>query len=222
MAETPTLLFDLDGTLVDTAPDLVGALFATCDSFEVPRPGYERARREVANGGLGLIRLAFAEARDARQREAHRWFLDYYADHIADESTVFGPLVPLLNSLDKPWGIVTNKPAKLTALLLDALELSQKVGCVVSGDTLSVSKPDPAPLLLAAESLQVSPHHCWYAGDHQRDIDAARNAGMTSIAVGYGYNLEGDVPESWDADMICHTPDALASTLQTAIQRTTP
>jgi len=208
------VLLDLDGTLIDTAPDLVAALFATCDRFGVERPDHDRARREVANGGLGMIRLAFDQHEETTKKHAHTWFLDYYASHIAESSHVFPALDPTLNQLAEPWGIVTNKPEYLTHLLLDALGLSQRVGCVVAADTLPVRKPDPAPLVFAAEQLGKAPGDCLYAGDHKRDIDAAHAAGMYAIAVGYGYNLKGDDPYSWGADSVCETPEALSKIMR--------
>lgn len=214
MSTHQTVLLDLDGTLIDTAPDLVAALFATCDQFGVERPEQDRARREVANGGLGMIKLAFHAHDETAQKHAHAWFLDYYAANIAEGSHVFPAIATTLDQLAEPWGIVTNKPEYLTHLLLDALGLSQRVGCVVAADTLPVRKPDPAPLVFAAEQLGKTPGDCLYAGDHKRDIDAAHAAGMYAIAVGYGYNLEGDDPYSWGADSVCETPEALSSIMR--------
>lgn len=211
MQRATRVLLDLDGTLVDTAPDLVGALHATCDMFGVPRLDSDAARRQVANGGLGMIQSAFAEHSLAQQQHAHAWFLEYYANHIAEHSSVFPGLAVVLDAQPATWGIVTNKPEYLTHLLLDALNLTDRVGCVVAGDTLPVRKPDPAPLLFAAEQLGAEPTQFLYAGDHLRDVQAAQAAGMYAIAVGYGYNLVGDTPDAWNADAVCSTPAALAN-----------
>ncbi|MEL7024676.1 MAG: HAD-IA family hydrolase [Pseudomonadota bacterium] len=204
------LLLDLDGTLVDTAPDLVGALHAACDTFGVPRLDDDAARREVANGGMGMIQRAFRDHTEVQHQHAHAWFLDYYARHIADQSQVFPALRHVIRTQPQPWGIVTNKPEYLTHLLLDALSLKDQVGCIIAGDTLPVRKPDPAPLLMAAEQLGAAPEQFLYAGDHLRDVQAAKAAGMYAIGVGYGYNLVGDSPDAWDADRVCTTPESLA------------
>ena len=212
-ASAHAVLFDLDGTLVDTAPDLVDALFRTCDELGATRPSFDAARRQVANGGLGLVRLAFGDQDPDAERVAHRRFLARYAERIAVHSRVFEPLESTINALRVPWGIVTNKPAGLTAALLAGLGLRPTDGCVVSGDTLPVRKPDPAPLQLAARMLDVAPQGCLYAGDHRRDIEAAHSAGMTAIAVAYGYNVEGDKAEDWGADLLCRKAADLAALL---------
>ena len=207
------VLFDLDGTLVDTAGDLVAALYAACDAFEQPRPVFSAARQQVANGGAGLIRLAFG---DGTHAAALQTLLDHYAANIAVWSSVYRPLDALIEELDGhslPWGVVTNKSEALSISLLRELRLRPTRDCIVGGDTLAQRKPDPSPLLLAAEQLGVAPAHCVYIGDHRRDIDAAHAAGMTSIAAAYGYVPDDDPAERWNAHHVVDSPAGVAQVL---------
>ncbi|MEM7765305.1 MAG: HAD-IA family hydrolase [Pseudomonadota bacterium] len=203
------VLFDLDGTLIDTAADLVAALYAACDRLGQQRPAYEAARRRVGYGGVGLTKLAFGDDWQPQHDEALQLLLEYYGDHIAEHSALFPGLADLLRTLDHahvPWGIVTNKPQHLTLALLQALDMQDRTSCVVGADTLPVRKPDPAPLVYGAGLLGVPVQHCVYIGDHQRDIVAARKAHMHCIAAAYGYIDDGDDPQSWQADKIALLP----------------
>lgn len=207
------VLFDLDGTLVDTAADLAAALWSACDRFDVPRPPLDAARRAIGDGGAGLVRLAFGDnAADHDAALAH--LLDHYAANIAVRSRVYEPLDALLPALDAhatPWGVVTNKREALARALLAGLGVAPTADCIVGGDTLEVSKPDPRPLHHAASMLGVAPEHCLYVGDHRRDVEAGRAAGMRCIAAGYGYLPQDDRPDHWGAEGIAETPAALAA-----------
>ncbi len=199
------ILFDLDGTLVDTAPDMVAVLLGMQAEYSRELLPYELARSHVSNGAVGLIRLAFPGADDALLKQLHQEYLDRYADAVCVHSTLFPELDELLDELDatgRPWGIVTNKPARMTDPLLAGLGLSARTACSISGDTLPQRKPDPAPLLLASQHLGVPLEKTVYVGDALRDIEAGRAAGMFTIAASYGYVTDDDDPTSWEADLI--------------------
>ena len=199
------ILFDLDGTLVDTAPDMVAVLLEMQNDRGLPLLPYDLARSHVSNGALGLIRLAFPEADDALMKELHQDYLDRYENAVCVDSTLFPELDDLLNELDaagRPWGVVTNKPMRMTDPLLAGLGLSSRAACSISGDTLPQRKPDPAPLLLASRQIGVPSERMVYVGDAVRDIEAGRAAGMFTIAATYGYITAEDDPRSWEADLV--------------------
>ncbi|AXY44174.1 HAD-IA family hydrolase [Halomonas sp. JS92-SW72] len=216
---TPTrpaaLLFDLDGTLVDTAPDLARATNALRAHHGLAPLPYPVIRAQVSNGGSALVTLALGLAREAEGHdEARTFLLTAYGEAVADESRVFPPLVRLLEqweSADRPWGIVTNKPRAYAEPLVAALGLAP--GAMLCADDLPVKKPDPAPLLEAARRLAVAPQACWYLGDHLRDIQAARAAGMAAVAVGWGYVEEGDDYRAWPADLWFESGEALVEAI---------
>jgi phosphoglycolate phosphatase len=214
------VLFDLDGTLVDTAPDMVAVLQAMQAAHGVEPVAYERGRQHVSNGSIGLLRLGFPgvdiEIGHAFQRE----FLDRYADVVCDRSRVFDGVDALLDRLDEfdlPWGVVTNKPEYLTAPLMQCLGLSSRSACIVGGDTLPVRKPDPGPLLLACDIAGVAPHRTVYVGDAPRDIEAGLAAGMLTVAATYGYIPDEDDPATWGADTIAASPQELAQFVLKAV-----
>lgn len=219
-AEYNAVLFDLDGTLVDTAPDMVATLHLLQREYRVNLSPYELARSNVSNGAIGLLRVGFPELEIEFGDEMHQLYLERYADNICVESRVFAGLIELLDELENlgcPWGVVTNKPEHLTLPLLAALKLADRTGCVISGDTLSVRKPDPAPLLLACDIIGVDPGSAIYIGDAGRDIEAGQRAGMATIAAGYGYITEDDDPREWDADVIATSTEELAQIVLKAV-----
>ena len=219
-AEYNAVLFDLDGTLVDTAPDMVAALHLLQREHSVILSPYELARSNVSNGAIGLLRVGFPELEIELGDEMHQLYLERYADNICVESRVFAGIIELLDQLEGlgcPWGVVTNKPEYLTLPLLAALKLADRSGCVISGDTLSVRKPDPAPLLLACDIIGVDPGMAIYVGDAGRDIEAGQRAGMATIAAGYGYITEDDDPREWDADVIATSTEELAQIVLKAV-----
>ena len=211
------VLFDLDGTLIDTAPDMGGALnnLLIEEGFD-PLP-LETIRPHVSKGGLVLTQLGFADQVSEDEIEPLRLrFLDHYRAVIAEQSDLFDGMHEVLSQLetrDIPWGIVTNKPEWLTIPLLQQLDLQQRCGVMIGGDTLAKKKPDPLPLVTAAEALAVAPEHCLYIGDDERDIIAGRAAGMTTVAAAYGY-IEADTNiKDWNADA---TVDSALQILQLA------
>jgi phosphoglycolate phosphatase len=199
------VLFDLDGTLIDTAPDMVAVLQdLQRDNGQKPIP-YDIGRMSVSNGALGLIRIGFPDSDEEQRRQLHQQYLERYALNVCQRSAVFPGLEALLERLDAencPWGIVTNKPARMTDPLLRKLGLANRSACIVSGDSLTQRKPHPAPLLYACEIAGFDPKSTIYVGDAERDVEAGRRAGMTTIAVGYGYVMADDDPESWGADRL--------------------
>lgn len=218
--DTEAVLFDLDGTLVDTAPDMVAVLLELQRARGVTPVAYDIARDNVSNGAIGLIRLAFPQAEEALVADLHAEYLDRYSNRVCQDSCVFPDLPELLDALEagaRPWGVVTNKPQRMTEPLLDALGLSQRTACAVSGDTLPLRKPDPAPLLHASELIGIAPERCVYVGDASRDIEAGRAAGMATVAVAYGYITADDDPASWGADRVVADPLELATLLTKAV-----
>ncbi len=215
MPRPEALLFDLDGTLVDTAPDLARATNALREHHGLAALPYPQIRAQVSNGGSALVELALGLPREAAGHdEARTFLLAAYGEAVAAESRVFPDLVPLLmgwEAAERPWGIVTNKPRAYAAPLVEALALSP--GALLCADDLPVKKPDPAPLLEAARRLGADPARCWYIGDHLRDMQAARAAGMAAVAVGWGYIEEQDDYRRWPADLWFETGEALAAAL---------
>jgi phosphoglycolate phosphatase len=211
------VLFDLDGTLVDTAPDLVAVLNRLLVEHECPPAPFAIARNEVSNGALGLIRLGFGPDLPARELEALRArFLEIYLTHLCYESHIFSGLEWLhdkTHEYSAPWGVVTNKPKAMTEPLLATLGLTVLAGPVVSGDSLPQRKPHPAPLLLAAQELRLSPAQCVYVGDAARDIEAGQAAGMRTVAAAWGYIRPEAQPSTWGADAVVRHPRELLAAL---------
>jgi N-acetyl-D-muramate 6-phosphate phosphatase len=213
------VLFDLDGTLVDTAPDLVAVLNRLLTERGRPPMPYALARNEVSNGALGLIRLGFGSALAPGQIEdLRRRFLEIYSANVCIHSRLFIDLDSISSTLHEVsaahWGIVTNKPAAMTVPLLEQLGLAAAAGCIVSGDSLPQRKPHPAPLLLAARELGLDSKQCVYVGDAVRDIEAGRAAGMRTIAALWGYIRANEKPLGWQADVTIRHPTDLAGILR--------
>ncbi|HSP32361.1 MAG TPA: HAD-IA family hydrolase [Halomonas sp.] len=214
--QTPkAILFDLDGTLVDTAPDLAQATNALRIHHGLSPLPFEVIRGQVSNGGSALVTLALGlDATSDEHAQARQFLLDAYEQAVAVHSRVFSPLDEWLTEWhgdQRLWGIVTNKPRRYTLPLLEALSLQP--GALLCADDLSVKKPAPEPLWEAARRLGVSPEQCWYVGDHARDIEAAVAAGMTAVAVGYGYISEEDNYQQWPADLWFKECEALVDAL---------
>jgi phosphoglycolate phosphatase len=210
-----TILFDLDGTLLDTAPDLAQALNATLQANGRAALSFEQIRPAVSHGGSALIRLGFQLEPQHPQFEPLRaQLLDYYQAHIADETRLFPGMEKVLEYIEArglSWGVVTNKPGWLTEPLLEALDLQRRAASVVCGDTLNERKPHPAPLLHACKLIGTAPGQCLYVGDAERDITAGHNAGMTTLVALFGYLMDSDRPEDWGANALIQQPaDILA------------
>jgi phosphoglycolate phosphatase len=214
------ILFDLDGTLVDTAPDMVAVLQAMQAARGLEPIPYESARRQVSNGAIGLLRAGFPEHGVEFGDSYHTEYLERYTSSVCVDSCLFDGLAALLDRLDsanRPWGIVTNKPEHLTNLLLDGLELTARSACTVGGDSLPVRKPHPDPLLHACDIAGVAAHRTVYIGDAARDIEAGLAAGMATVAATYGYITEDDDPASWGADAIAPNVEELTQIVLKAV-----
>jgi phosphoglycolate phosphatase len=210
------ILFDLDGTLADTAPDLAAAVnWLRTERGLEPTP-YSVLRPTASAGARGMIGAAFglAPGDDGYEELRLAWF-DRYQSAMAVHSTLFDGIASLLDGIaaaGMQWGIVTNKPARFTDPLVPQIGLSH-AGCIVSGDTTGFAKPHPAPLLEGARRLGLAPEHCWYVGDDQRDVEAGRAAGMITVACAWGYCGTID-PATWGADFLLDTPTDLLDTLR--------
>jgi len=213
MNQLRAVLFDLDGTLLDTAPDMVESLAHLLAEESAPSINYDLARSHVSNGALGLIDIGFAQRLDeeARFRLRDR-YLEIYAARVATATRLFPGMAEVLATLERLnllWGVVTNKPGYLTEPLLAALELLPRCACVVSGDTLPERKPHPRPLLHAAQAMGVDARQTAYVGDAGRDIQAGKAAGMITVAATYGYIPPQDDPTDWAADHAIESPQQL-------------
>jgi 2-phosphoglycolate phosphatase len=214
------VLFDLDGTLVDTAPDMVAVLQDMQGARGLQAVDYELGRAYVSNGALGLLGLGFPNVQHAVGSDLHREYLERYALRVCEASSLFPGLEHLLTILDSarlPWGVVTNKPAHLTDPLLEGLALASRSACTVSGDTLPQRKPDPAPLLHACAIAGLLPQNTVYIGDALRDIEAGQNAGMATIAAAYGYVTPDDDALCWGADLVAQDTAELTQMLLKAV-----
>lgn len=210
------VLFDLDGTLLDTAPDLGAALNAVCEQYERPAINAEVFTPVASHGSRGLLKLAFADDYAHMETELRHAFLSAYRNNIAIHTQPYPGVLELLAVLQRESikvAIVTNKPEKLTQQLLPHFPEFEAIEVVVSGDTLSVAKPSPEPLFYAAEKLGVEPNDCLYVGDAERDIEAGRNAGMVTVLAEYGYISNEDQPQRWQADYHISSPMALLELL---------
>lgn len=215
------VLFDLDGTLIDTAPDMAQVLVDMIEEHGGADLPYDTVRSVVSNGSLGLVRLGFPDRSDTEQRKLQAEYLERYDRHDHGSSHLFPGLGDLLASLEtagRPWGIVTNKPTSMTRSLLKTLGLEDRASSVVCGDTLPQRKPDPAPLLLASEQTAVPPGDTIYVGDAARDIEAGRAAGMATIAAAYGYIVEGDSASEWQADAVASDTRELSDLVARALE----
>lgn len=211
------ILFDLDGTLLDTAPDMVGALNSLRLERQLEPLPFETARSKVSHGAARLINLGFPHADTVELAALQRRFLEIYRASLARETRLFAGMETVLEALaDRglALGIVTNKPAWLTDPLLDELQLRPRFACVVSGDTVGERKPHPLPMLHAAQLAGVAAGDCIYVGDAQRDIQAAHAAGMPAVVATYGYLQEGEDWQAWGADGFVERPADLPGWLE--------
>jgi len=220
------VLFDLDGTLLDTSLDFAYALNQTLKHFDQPTLRYQDIRKVVSQGGLAMTQLGFPELSGDELEEKRQYFLKIYFDNIAHHTQLFPGLEAGLQSLaDKqiPWGIVTNKPGWLTEKLLEFITFPTPPLSVICGDTLTVRKPNPDPMYLAAEQCGVAPAECLYLGDHPRDIEAGINAGMKTGAALFGYLPEPSDEQTnkqsgndaWPADFFFDTPIEISQFIET-------
>lgn len=201
------ILFDLDGTLLDSAPDLVASANACRLARSMTALPYEMLRPQASKGARGLLGVAFGlQPLDAEYEALRVEFLERYEATMTDNSRLFDGVPQLLQDLAErniAWGIVTNKIARFSEPLVPAVGLAA-TGCIISGDTTPHSKPHPAPLLAGAQALGVAAQACWYVGDDARDIEAGRAAEMRTLAASWGY-CEAHEVQQWAADYVLHS-----------------
>jgi phosphoglycolate phosphatase len=207
------VLFDLDGTLADTAPDLGHALNLQRERHGLPPLPQEIIRPYASHGTIGLFDIGFGlTPKDARFAPMREEYLALYTANLCLHTTLFPGMAELLDALEGKgiaWGVVTNKPARFTNPLLEQLGLIGRAASVISGDTCSHPKPHPEPLLCAARETGTDPASCLYVGDAERDIEAAHAAGMSVLIAAYGYLGADDRPETWNADGTIQHPSEI-------------
>jgi 2-phosphoglycolate phosphatase len=210
------VLFDLDGTLLDSAPDLYAALVAQCAEEGMDPPPYAPVRQVVSRGARAVLRCAFAERGEPAVEALVPRFLQLYQQGMVQQTAAFEGIDDLLARIEARglrWGIVTNKAAYLTDELVELVGWTARASTVISGDTLPVKKPDPAPVLLACKQSGLIPARTLFVGDDRRDVQAGAAAGLFTVAVTWGY-LDGGDPHTWGADAVLDHPAELARLLQ--------
>ncbi len=215
---TSAVFFDLDGTLIDTAPDMGAALNRVLERHgraPVPATSY---REQVSHGSIALLKLGFPDLDPTTQMaDLREEFLASYEANIADFSALFEGVETLLQQIEAasvPWGIVTNKPEGLTLKLLDAMNITNRCCSIVASDTTTHAKPHPAPMRLACKRAGVDTATCAYVGDAKRDIEAGHSVAMKTFVASWGYlSASDDHPDTWQADAILQTPTDLLSHL---------
>lgn len=216
------VLFDLDGTLLDSAPDMVAAIDAMRAARAQPPMPLDELRPHVSKGARAMVAAAFPQV-DSDERDA--WipeFLEHYQRELGRHGRLFDGVESMLEALESAgstWGIVTNKPEYLAKQLIPLLGWEQRCAVLIGGDTLARRKPDPLPLTVAAERIGIAARDCVYVGDDERDILAARAAGMPSVVALWGYRLDGDDPVAWQGDVMVEDPAALGEAAAWPVSR---
>jgi N-acetyl-D-muramate 6-phosphate phosphatase len=214
-ADIEAIFFDLDGTLVDSAPDLVAAMQRLRAEMSLPAVDAAHVGAVVSKGGRAMLRRAFAGADEEQIETLLPRFLELYSQAIATHTRTYPGIDALIDELERrriKWGIVTNKPGWLARSLSAELKLDTRHAALVSGDCLPQKKPEPEPILYACELAGVSPSRSVYVGDDTRDIEAGRRAGTMTVAVTWGY-LAGEDPHAWQADLVIAAPSELLPAL---------
>ena len=212
------ILFDLDGTLADTAPDMANALNLLTQRHKKPDVPYQIARNSVSKGSLAVVKCGFGDNLDeALLKQLQTEFLEIYSQNICINTRLFPGLAEALNLIEKNnllWGVVTNKPGWLAEPLLKKMNLHHRAACIVSGDTLEKRKPHPDPLLHACQLISIQPENCIYFGDDERDAQAAIAANMPMVIAAYGYIGEQETPEKWGTEHFVHDSNKMSTWLQ--------
>ena len=207
------ILFDLDGTLLDTANDLGAALNYVLNKYQLPEVPKARFRPVASDGAQGLLTLGFGEQlAQFNYDQLREEFLSYYQNNLAVNTCLYSGVEGLLTELnqhDIPWGVVTNKPIDLTLQLLPNYPIFTTSKTTIGGDSLAQRKPHPAPLLHACKQLKIEPSQCLYVGDALRDIEAGNSANMFSIIAKWGYIFNDTKLAAWNADFIANTPNEI-------------
>lgn len=206
------ILFDLDGTLIDSAPDLIQTLNAMLVEHGKAPCSVKDFRQYVSYGSTKLLEMGFQGDYPMDFQTLRQQYLARYQTQNTVHTDFFDGIPQLLAAIEAtgtPWGIMTNKPTNCTTAIAQKLKLNQRAAAIVCGDTLPVAKPDPSPIILTCQMMGVTPENCVYIGDSDRDIAAGKNAGMATIACEFGY-IHADSPiDEWGADFIAQSPDDL-------------
>ena len=208
------VLFDLDGTLVDTAPDLISCLNRALSLHGLAVSIPEIVKPFISFGALAMINASQPTANDSLKADVLETMLNHYQNNIAEHTVFFNGISDTLAAIEAQglkWGVVTNKRERFTNPLMDALKLTDRAACIVSGDTTANPKPHPEPMLLACKQANVNPQECVYIGDARHDITAGKNAQMKTLAAVYGYINPGDKPETWGADALIESPEQIST-----------
>jgi phosphoglycolate phosphatase len=212
------VLLDLDGTLLDTAPDFAAIINSMLVKYDRPTIAYAQFRQSVSDGARGMVQMAFnCDDNDPQFEPLRQEFLTLYARHIADHTQLFPGMAELLQYIEDAglaWGVVTNKTSAYAVPLMQAMLLSARCAALVCPDHVVHRKPDPEPLQLACKQIGCATGAAIYIGDHRRDIEAGRNAGMSTIACSYGFVHSEDPCENWGAEFIVHDPRQIITILQ--------
>jgi phosphoglycolate phosphatase len=200
------VFFDLDGTLLDTAPDFIATLDQLTDEYQVPRVSENKIRQTVSDGARALTTLAFQlKPEEEGFEERRQRLLDIYYEHMGKHCVLFDGMTELLETIKSEnlfWGIITNKPYRFSEPIIDNLDLPNRPNLLICPDHVTNTKPDPEPLILACNKVGCAPEEAIYVGDHKRDIDCGINAGSPTIAAGFGYIHENDDINAWNANHI--------------------
>ncbi len=215
------VLFDLDGTLVDTAPDLVLCLNKALSSHGFATVAAETIKPFISFGAVAMINESLDQSiSEALRADILETMLDLYQNNIAEHTAFFKGMSETLDAIEAQglkWGVVTNKRERFTNPLMDALKLTARAACIVSGDTTTNPKPHVEPMLAACKQAAVKPQECVYIGDASHDIIAGKNAQMKTLAALYGYLKPEDMPETWGADALIKSPKQLATWITSAL-----
>jgi len=210
------ILFDFDGTIADTSEDMVGCLNILLKNHSKEDVDIRKARNFISKGAAGLINFAFPKITDEEKKIYISEYLEIYKNNLYIKTKLFSGIEELIFSITKKqykWGIVTNKPSYLVNPIIEKINFTFSPNCVVAGDTLSVKKPNPEPLIHAAKIIGCDPSLCAYVGDDIRDITAANSAGMLSVAALYGFIEDLQQVKEWGSDYMIKKPLDLESLL---------
>ena len=214
------VLFDLDGTLVDTAPDLIACLNLALVEHEFSVVDAERVKPFISLGAMAMINASVPDLAETKKAELLDTMLLCYEQNIAKHTVFFKGMEQTLNSIEAmglKWGVVTNKRERFTNPLMAALNLTHRAACIISGDTAEHPKPHPAPMLAACQKAHVNPEHCVYIGDAKHDITAGKAVNMKTLAAVYGYLKPNDQPETWGADELIDSPAQLLAWIKNSL-----
>jgi phosphoglycolate phosphatase len=211
--ELSCMLFDLDGTLLDTAPDLIASLNKALRAEDLPAVDFNSVRPYISFGAAVMIEQSLHGTEDSRTHDrVLEQMLHHYQQNIADHTRFFEGMAEMLDTLESnniKWGVITNKRTRFTEPLMRELNLAHRAACIISGDSTDNSKPHPEPMHAACKQAEVEPENCIYIGDSAHDIEAGNRAGMKTLAATYGYIKPGDRPENWGAAALIDKPTDL-------------